>query len=207
MVDAVESPALHLFVSAYRKAGRLSLNVLNFSAAYVVRRLARFTGGEFLDNIAGFLAELSTLLGGMHERAAQVTELLRHPELGFVVVTAPDPRAIDEAIALHDRLTHADMSPRAFIINRVHLVAPVEVGAAELAARLGRSGAVRAAKLADVLLRSHGQMQRLAVEDARQIARLRDHAAGAGGLFIEVPLFDEDIFDIAGLMRLAEFLT
>lgn len=207
MVDAVESPALHLFVSAYRKAGRLSLNVLNFSAAYVVRRLARFTGGEFLDDIAGFLAELSALLGGMHERAAQVTELLGRPELSFLVVSGPDPRAIDEALALHDRLGHAGIVPGAFIINKVHPLAPVELSRSEITARLSPAAGGRASALADLLLRSHEQMQRLAAEDARQIARLRDHAGGTGSLFLQVPLFDEDIFDVGGLLRLGQHLA
>jgi anion-transporting ArsA/GET3 family ATPase len=206
MVEAVESPALHLFVSAYRKAGRLSLNVLNFSAAYVVRRLARFTGGDFLDDIAAFLAELSTLLGGMHERAAQVTELLSRPEIGFVVVTGPDPRAVDEAIALHDRLAGAKMTPGAFIVNKVHPLLPVELSLEQLMPKLA-DAMPSPARLADVLLRSHSQMQALAAEDARQIGRLREHIAEAASQLVQVPLFDEDIFDVGGLMRLGEYLA
>lgn len=207
MVDAVESPAL-LFASAYRKAGRLSLNVLNFSAAYVVRRLARFTGGDFLDDIAAFLVEISTLLGGMHERAAQVTELLGRPELGFVVVTGPDARAVDQAIGLHERLTHSKITPAALIVNKVHPLVPLDLTVEELLPRLGRGIGPQAAQLADLLLRSHQQLQRLAAEDARQIARLRAQTDNAGAsVFVQVPLFDEDIFDVAGLMQLGECLV
>jgi hypothetical protein len=74
------------------------------------------------------------------------------------------------------------------------------------AAGAGAAGA-RAPALAELILRSHEQMQRLAAEDARQIARLRDHAGGAVSLFLQVPLFDEDIFDVGGLLRLGEHLV
>jgi anion-transporting ArsA/GET3 family ATPase len=207
MVEAVESPALHLFVSAYRKAGRLSLNALNFSAAYVVRRLARFTGGDFLDDIAGFLAELSVLLGGMHQRAAQITELLTRPETGFVVVTGPDPCAIDEAIVLHERLASSGITPCAYIVNKVRPLGPVALGRVELTEQIRPAAGSSSEALADLLLRSHTQIQILAAEDARQIARLRERSGAPQDKVLQVPLFDEDIFDISGLMRLGDHLA
>ena len=85
MVDAVSSPAVALLVNTYRTAGKVSLGMLGFGAAYVVRRLVRFTGAGFLDDVAGFLADLSALLEGMQERAAQVMDLLTSDAVGFVI--------------------------------------------------------------------------------------------------------------------------
>lgn len=208
MVDAVESPAVHLFVSAYEKAGRLSLNLLGFGAAYVVRRLARFTGGQFLDDIAAFLAELSVLLGGMRERAAQVLELLAREEVGFVVVTAPDPRAIDEAIGLHRRLLEGGLPVAGFIVNKVHPLRPVELDEREVAARVRlAAGTVDAdaAPLARQLVADHARMQVLARADAVELARLRERC-GSTIPYLEVPLFNEDVHDVRGLIKLGDYL-
>jgi anion-transporting ArsA/GET3 family ATPase len=208
MVDAVESPAVHLFVSAYQKAGKLSLNLLGFGAAYVVRRLARFTGGQFLDEIAAFLSELSVLLGGMHERAAQVLELLQREEVGFVIVTAPDPRAIDEAIGLHERLIEGGLALSGFIINKVHPLRPVDLPAAEVARRIEvatGSGGEPAVALAERLLLDHGRMQVLARADAAEIERLRARC-GEAHAYLPVPLFNEDVHDVRGLVKLGDHL-
>jgi anion-transporting ArsA/GET3 family ATPase len=208
MVDAVDSPAVGLLVSIYRRAGRLSLNLLGFGAAYVFRRLARFTGGEFLDDIAGFLADLSGLLGGMRERAEKVLELLSRESTGFVIVTSPIPSAIDEAIGLFDRLVEARMSPSAFVVNRVHTVSEVAVGQEALAGAiegLARLGPDLSARLSTVLLEGHANMTALARAEREEIARLKQHC-GPDVPYVEVPLFDSDIFDIAGLLTLGERL-
>lgn len=208
MVDAVESPAVSLFVKTYRRAGKLSLNVLGFGAAYVVRRLARFTGGGFLDDIAGFLSDLSGLLGGMHDRAAQVEALLGSDEVGFVIVSSPDPRSIDEAMGFHDRLVASRMNTGAFIINRVRPLCEVDTDRERLTGLLGEDHGIAtevAPRLAEWLLRSHHRMQELAHADADEVARLRRHC-GEGRPYIQIPLFEEDVHDVGGLVRLAGHL-
>lgn len=219
MVEAVESPAINLFVRSYRRAGRLSVDLLGFGAAYVVRRLARFTGGSFLDEIAGFLTDLSSLLGGMHDRAAQVQELLARPEVGFVIVISPDPRSIDEAIHFHDRIVDSGMRPAAVVINRVHQLGEVPSGtgggelpeqdahqlAPRLAELLPQLPAPRRDALARLLVRSGEQIGALARADAAEVERLRQHC-GPDLLYLQVPLFDNDIHDIGGLLELAQYL-
>jgi anion-transporting ArsA/GET3 family ATPase len=210
MVDAVESPAISLFVNTYRRAGKLSLGLLGFGAAYVVRRLARFTGHGFLDDIAHFLGDLSGLLGGMHDRAAQVMALLASDEVGFVIVTSPDPRSIDEAVGFHDRLVSGGMRPAAVIVNRVQPLVTAEIPEQEELARqilaTGRVSTEMAPRLARALLESHDQIQALARADVAEIARLQAYC-GAAVPFVQVPLFNEDVFDVDGLLRLGSHLV
>jgi anion-transporting ArsA/GET3 family ATPase len=203
MVDAVDSPAVSLLASVYRRAGKLSLGALGLGAAFVVRRLARLTGGPFLDDIAGFLADLSGLLGGLRDRAAQVLALLARPDVGFIVVASPDPSSIDEASVLCDRLARSRMSPSGFVINKVHPLRDVTVSNDELVAEIERVlGVGGAARLAQVLLDGHALLQLAARADAVQIARLAQ-SCGRGRPVVQVPLFDEDVHDVDGLMRLA----
>jgi anion-transporting ArsA/GET3 family ATPase len=209
MVNAVESPAVSLFIRAHQQAGRLSLNLLGFGAAYVFRRLARFVGGAFLDDIAQYLAELSGMLGGMKDRAEAVQEMLRREDVGFVIVTGPDPRSIDEAIDFHRRLQRMGMAPAAVVINRVHPLFQNELELEPLARRIkDRTGVPRAVarRLGAAMVDTHEQVQVLARADEEEIQRLV-RGCGEDQNYVRVPLFDEDIFDIAGLVKLGSFLA
>ena len=208
MVDAVQSPAVSLFVRSYEKAGKLSLDMLGFGASFIVKRLARFVGSDFLNDIAEFLTRLSGMLEGMHERAAAVQKMLGAEDVGFIIVTSPDPGAVDEAIDFSTRLDQQEMDLAALVINRVHPVHPVALEEPEIAAKVEAAAGLspdQARSLASVLKRSHGQLQNLAQADAVQVQRLREQC-GDQPLYLSVPLFNEDIYDMLGLLMLGRFL-
>ena len=207
MIDLVESPAVSLLVSSYRRAGRMSFKLLSLGASYVFKRIARFIGGDFLDDIAGFFSDVHELLEGFRDRAAKVIQLMERPDVGFVLVASPDPRAIDEAEALYGRLKNSGMSPEAFVINRVHPLAPIRATVEEVAARCAARGLPPevAARLASELVECHRRLQVLAAADDEEIRRLL-RGTGARAPCIRVPFFNEDVHDVAGLMRLSEHL-
>jgi anion-transporting ArsA/GET3 family ATPase len=207
MVDLLDSPVVSLFVRTYQKSGKFSFRMLSFGATYVFRRLARFVGGAFLDDVAAFFADLSDLLEGFAQRASRVLDLLADKQTGFVLVTGPDPRSIDEAIVFYDRLKQSRRIPAAFVINRVHALQPNELDREQIIQRLARHGVdpVHAGGLATLLLENHKRMQILARGDGREIRRLKEHC-GEEAVYLEVPFFDQDIFDISGLSLLAEHL-
>lgn len=207
MVGLLEGPAVRLFVRSYEQAGRFSFKVLSLGAAYVFKRLARFVGGSFLDDIAAFFADLHTMLDGFRARATEVLELLKRDDVAFVVVTSPSPRSIDEAIALAGRLRAGDVEPAAFVINRVHARVPVCPDGAELAGELAALDVPEALAhgLAGILLRTQQQMWALGSADEAEIARLKQ-SCGDRASYIEVPLLSHDVHDVAQLARLTEFL-
>jgi anion-transporting ArsA/GET3 family ATPase len=207
MVNAIESSALNLFRQPFRAAGRRRSNRLAFRAAYVMRRLARFTGQDFLNDIADFLNELSGMLGVIHQHAAQTSALLRQKEVGFVIVASPDWRAINEASELYHRLTESAMMPVAFVFNRVHPQLKNELSVAQVPARLLAHGVEKtvAGPLAEVLLASHQRLQALAQADEARIASLKAHC-GAHLDYLRVPLLKNDVHDIPGLFGLAQHL-
>ena len=212
MVNAVQSPAVAMFIAAYQQTGRLSLNVLSQGVSYIVRRLAHFTGRGFLDDIAGFLSDLSGLLGTMHERADTVNRMMQRPDVGFLIITSPDPRSIDEAIGFFDLLHDKGRKPAGFIINRVHALYDGAPSEDELARRLASSleGTAVAEDvredLAAAILQAHRRVQAMALVDEAEIERLQEHC-GHDVPHVRVPLFDEDIFDIAGLVKLGDYLV
>jgi anion-transporting ArsA/GET3 family ATPase len=141
------------------------------------------------------------VIGGFGERTRGVAALLRAPETSFLIVTSPEPEPVSEAAFLAERLGAAEMPLGEVIVNRVHLDglgghSPEHVSQL-LAAELGGALAGRvASNLADFDVLAH--------RDRAAIAQLG--ALLEGGRPIVVPQLDEDVQDLLGLARIAEYL-
>jgi anion-transporting ArsA/GET3 family ATPase len=119
--DAVTSPAISWFARAPgdKSVGRFSLRRLTSGGALVLQRLGKFVGSSFLDDLGAFLGDFQGVLGGFLRRAEAVEALLRRPDVGFLLVLAPELPAIDEALTFFERLSSAGLRLDGFIANRV----------------------------------------------------------------------------------------
>lgn len=202
MVGAIDSPAMNWFMDAYRGSGASSL--LGRGASFVLRGLSRFTGATFLEDMSRFVSDLSGLFGGFRERAQKVYEAMRTPDVSFVVVTSPDPMAVNEAIYFSDRLGESGMRREAFVVNRVHLrrPAPRVSSPGEIVKRLGGPAAAlpEPEAFARRLVQNFTDLRTLAEVDDREIKRLQERC-GQGPTYIRVPAFDEDVHDLRSLTR------
>jgi anion-transporting ArsA/GET3 family ATPase len=212
LTAAIDSPAIQWFIKPYLSAGRFSLKALGLGASFVLRRLARFVGSAFLEDMARFFVEFNAILGGFRERAREVFELLRGSDVAFVLVSSADPLSIDEAIYFHDRLVQSHMPLGAFVVNRVHTAAPATLDREALIAKLTARPELRGYSPDEVVQaaadfdRTHREFQTLAEIDARQVHRL-DQRAAAKVPVVQVPFFDQDIYDVAGLSQMVRYLT
>ena len=209
---AIDSPAIQWLTKPYLAAGKFSLKAVGMGAAFVLRRLARFVGSAFLEDMAQFFVEFNTVLGGFRERAREVFEILRRPDVAFVLVSSPEPLSIDEAIFFHDRLVGSNMPLGAFVVNRVHEKGPDPIGRAELIEKLTARPELRGYSPDDVVQiaadfdRTYKEFQALAAIDAREIARLKQTSNGRAPI-VKVPFFDRDIYDVEGLSEMIRYLT
>jgi anion-transporting ArsA/GET3 family ATPase len=209
---AIDSPAIQWLVKPYLSAGKFSLKAVGMGAAFVLRRLARFVGSAFLEDMAKFFVEFNSILAGFRERAKQVFEIMRRPDVGFVLVSSPEPMSIDEAIFFHDRLVQSQMPLGAFVVNRVHPRGPAPIAREPLIGKLHARPELRGYSPDDVvqvasdLERTYREFQSLAEIDASQIARLRGRAAEDVPL-VQIPFFDRDIYDVEGLASMVQFLV
>lgn len=209
---AIDSPAIQWLVKPYLQAGRFSLKALGMGAAFVLRRLARFVGSAFLEDMARFFVEFNSVLAGFRERARQVFEILRRPDVGFVLVSSPEPMSIDEAIYFHDRLVASQMPLGGFVVNRVHPSGPEPPAREALLARLTARPELRGYTPDDVvqvaadLERTYREFQALAQIDAREIARLKERS-GSRAPLVAVPFFDRDVYDVEGLSAMVRHLV
>jgi anion-transporting ArsA/GET3 family ATPase len=197
LLNFLDGRALKVFLAPGGFAARL----FGRGTGLVFAIFARVTGVDMLGELSTFFRSLSGILDGFGERTRGVAKLLRDPVTSFLIVTSPESEPAREAVFLAERLTEAGMCSNGAIVNRVHLHgldgrSPDELDAL-LSAELGDSLARRVAgNLADFDV--------LESRDRDTIARLRRELDEPDPVI--VPHLDEDIQDLAGLARIAEYL-
>ena len=201
LVGAIDSPVMRWFVE--QLGG--SAGLLGRSAAFVLRGLARFTGAEFLQLVGQFVTDLNALFGGFRQRAQQVYDDLRGPDVAFVIVTSPSPLAVGEALFFSKKLADYGIQPAAVIVNRIHSAAalPAVLDASELSRLL--PGQSEPDALLTRMRQAGADQLALARRDREGVRRLRDHI-GDRLSYTEVPALDQDVHDLRSLAQVGEFL-
>jgi anion-transporting ArsA/GET3 family ATPase len=208
--EAIDSPAVEWFVKPLQKTGKFSLKLVGAGGAFVLKRVAKFVGSSFLDEMARFFVEFQDVLGAFRERARAVNTLLRGDPVGFVVIAAPEPAAVDEALFFHERLVEQEMPFAGFVVNRVHPEAPEPPSPEELAAALAARPELAGMPPTDIptavtpLLAAHHDLGVLAEADRIQVMRI--HQAAPEHPLAVVPIQDTDVHDIQGLGVLGRYL-
>jgi len=212
--DAIDSPAIEWFRKLQGEGGsRWSL--VGKTGAYVLKRLAKFVGSKFIEDLGVFFTEFNDILGGFRERAEETFALLRQPRVGFVLVASPESMAVREALSFHERLASARMPFVGFVVNKVLVSRPLPPSTAPRAiedalaahpavAKLEISGTSRM-MAAQALLAAHAEIEALAVADRRAIEQLRA-TGGPTALVIQIPLLRDDVHDIDRLISLERYL-
>jgi len=191
MLHFLEGRALKVFLTP----GGIAARFLGRGTGLVFAIFARVTGVDMLGELSTFFRSLASVTDGFGERVKGVAELLRDPTTAYLIVTSPEHEPAREAVFLAEQLSEAG------IVNRVHLhgldghsAADVE---ASLTSDLGESLARRTAhNLADFDV--------LARRDRDTIAHLGRELEETDPVI--VPYLDEEIQDLAGLARIADYL-
>jgi anion-transporting ArsA/GET3 family ATPase len=212
LTSAIASPAVDWF-RKLRQPGGGGWSLIGRTGSYVLKRLQKFVGSQFLDDLAVFFTEIEEVLAGFRTRADQVVTLLRRPQVGFVLVSNPEPLSIEETLFFHQRLTTTAMPFAAFVVNKVHTDLPATADRRALAAAAAALPEIATLALPDAdlaaaldrLAANHAGIQALAGADAAELERLRQ-AGGPESPVLSVPYFREDVHDIGGLARIAGIL-
>jgi anion-transporting ArsA/GET3 family ATPase len=213
LTQAIDSPAIEWF-RKLQGGGRSGWSVVGKTGAFVIARLAKFVGSQFLDDLGVFFTEFNDILGGFRKRAEETFALLRQPKVGFVLVSSPEPMALREALYFHDRLVSSNMPLAGFVVNRVHERRPVKVTTGEVEQLLAREPAIAATGMSltslriasEALIAAHAEQELLAAVDAEAVARVRT-TAGPDALIVPVPLAREDVHDVERLISLGQLIT
>ena len=205
--EAIDSPAIDWFRKLQGEGGS-RWSIVGKGGTFVLKRLAKFVGSKFIDDLGVFFTEFNDILGGFKQRAEETFALLRQPRVGFVLVASPEPMAVREALAFHARLREAAMPFVGFVINKVHVSRPitssVEAALAPVTAQLGLTATTNA-MAARALLTAHAEIETLAAADAMAIGEMH-RAGGPSALVVQVPLLRDDVHDVERLVGLEQYL-
>jgi anion-transporting ArsA/GET3 family ATPase len=204
MMAAVGSPAVQWLLTANRGG------ILSKGTAFVLRHLSRIAGAVVLTRMAELAQDFETMLEELRHRATTVDAMLHSDEVAYVVVTSPDPLAIDEAIFLNHRLQAMGLGDGALVVNRMRPYRPRTggLGADEIRAGLELDSELvvaQATRLAAALDRAVREEQSLAAADLAQVERLRKSCQGVCSVCV-VPGLERDVYDLAQLARLHAWL-
>lgn len=210
--EAIDSPAIDWFRKLQSGSGS-GWSLVGKTGAFVLKRLAKFVGSQFINDLSVFFTEFNDILGGFRQRAEETFSLLRQPRVGFVLVASPEPMAVREALFFHERLVTAQMPFVGFVINKVHPALPITADEPAIASALAEHPGVRSLGLSATSLRmaaqelfaAHGELETLAEADRMAVARMRE-AGGPDALVIQVPLLRDDVHDVDRLVALERYL-
>ena len=201
----IEGRALRLLLRPALLRRGFGRRVLHAGSSTVLSVLEKLTGAQLLRDVADFLAAFDGMYQGFADRARVVHEMLLSPASGFVVVAAPQPDPVHQAIALARRLRDDGFPLVGVVLNRVH---PLPRGGlarpAELSAALARAGAADPGGLARraALTQEEDQLRGIRDLDAREalLHVLR------GGAMATVPALTHEPVDLEGLALVASEL-
>lgn len=214
LLDMLDNDAMRFVLGPMLKAGKFSLKIFALPSSIILKTLARFTGADFLRDVADFFVAFDGMYDGFKVRAANVKALLSSPDAAFVLVTSPSALTIDEALFFHKALGESQIKTAAVIVNRLQ-EDPRKQGGVEqqpaIAEALARAQIVdgsthsqAAISLSVRLAKTLQEQAALADIDRAQVQRLA-HALGPTPIYL-APRLRRDIHDLNGLWQIHDSL-
>jgi len=209
-LDVLDNEAMRILLGPMLKASRIGLKIFALPTGLALRTLARFTGQDFLRDLAHFMVAFEGMYDGFKQRAAQVKRLLAGPETAFVLVTTPSPLSIEDALFFHRALEADGIRTAAVAVNRVQrdphrLGGPDSAPALREALQLAQIPDAGDLPLSARLARTLAEQATLADLDRRQAQELSRTLPGVP-LYV-VPRLRKDVHDLGGLWQIDECLS
>jgi anion-transporting ArsA/GET3 family ATPase len=188
-------------LKAFTRPTGLGVRVLGRGAGPLLAALRRVTGIDLLTDLSTFFGLLGDMTKDFSARAAAVEAMLRSPTTAFLLVTSAQHAPIDEAMWFARTLHEQGFPFEGVVVNRVHHDL---LGDSEPADVLGALRDLLGPRLAAKVAANFDDYHVLARRDERNLARLERELEGRPLLL--VPHFDDDVHDIAGLLRVHRYL-
>jgi anion-transporting ArsA/GET3 family ATPase len=210
MSEFFSSRLLRLLTVPYKS------RLVNFASKPFYSVADRILGTQFLQDIAEFFILFQTMAPGFVERAESVSRLLHDRRTTFIVVTTLEASPAREAEYFIEVLAAKKFHLGAVVLNKVlpdYLRDP-GASSARLSERIEHDASEVAAALAPLIEDGdvHGQLRRVLTEVAENFLRFQlvaqregEQEAALGrvpDVVASVPYFDNDIFDLGGLLEL-----
>jgi anion-transporting ArsA/GET3 family ATPase len=219
MADFFGGRLLRWLTMPYRMGGRRGARVINVASRPFYQIADRILGSQFLKDIAEFFLNFQSMYDGFVTRAKAVERLLHDKRTTFGVVTTLEAAPLREAEYFCAQLQDRGFHLGALVLNKTlpaFLLSPEGDRAAQLLS--GEAGPIAEGlsgldvtalaepdRTARVLHTIGESFTNFAVVAKRE-AELRAELARVPDVIADVPNFDADIYDLAGLARIGEHL-
>ena len=201
MTDFLGGHMLKWLLWPYRRGGKMGLRGMSLGAQAFAKTIGRIAGSELLTDLGEFLAAFEGMYEGFKQRAEEVLRLMGDRRTGFVVVTAPESRSLEEAGHFVDRLREARMDLSGVVVNRWRTAPRLRVPEAARAALEAGGPGERA------LAASLDLGERVGALEERQRGATEAFAARAPRIPLTlVPQLPLDVHDVAGLTEVGTHL-
>ena len=188
-------------LKAFLRPTGLGMRVLGRGALPLLLGLRRITGIDLISDLSTFFQLLGDMTNDFSQRAAQVETLLRADTTAFLLVTSAAREPIDEAIWFAERLQTDGLPFAGVVVNRVHHDLLGNRAPREVRRSLTR---VLPPGLAVRVTENFRDYHVLAQRDDHNLARLARQLDESRLLL--VPQLDDDVHDVAGLLRIHRYL-
>jgi anion-transporting ArsA/GET3 family ATPase len=172
---------------------RVGLRAVGVATQALLKTIARVAGAEIVQDAVSFFQAFEGMEDGFRSRASAVHELLADPATAYVLVTSARPDAITEAGFFAEKLSERDVAVAALVVNRI---APSFGGGPGAGAPPGSGLAALEENLAELNM--------VAEREERSFSGLATQVAPAP--VGRIPLFGQDVHELAGLRRAADHL-
>lgn len=203
MAKIIDSPATRALVKALDREGPLQWGIVGAGIRAALRGVERITGAGLLGEFAELLGAMNGLFGGFEERAQRVGELLTSSAFGYVLVTVPRSRSLRDAGELVAAMSARRLKVRGAVVNRYPSLfspgADANISEDEVLERLSPEGQEHIKTLLVRELDQREHAVRLAADFKAQL--------GPEVLWLTVPLFSDDVYTPARLLKLSRYLV
>jgi anion-transporting ArsA/GET3 family ATPase len=124
---AVSNPVLGALLRGMPGKSQRGLDWVGRGIRMATAGIGRLTGEGTLQQISSLLAELPQVLQGFSERAREVGDALQRPDFAYVLVTRPNPVALELAREFSHALEQRGLGTDLLVVNRTAQVPPTEV--------------------------------------------------------------------------------
>jgi len=181
---------------------RVSLKFVGMAAHALLRTISKVAGADVVRDAVTFFQAFEGMEEGFRTRANRVRELLTLPGTAFVLVAAPQPDSVDEAVHFAGKLAESNMSVTALIVNRVQPRFIDDSRLEQLTAIAGQA-TTQGGALQDLINNLAGYTA-ASDRDERTYGDLVARIAPAP--VSRVPLLNTDVHDLEGLKVIADLL-
>ncbi len=202
MVDLTRHSVLKWFLKPGIFAGRIGVGILQKTADKMLQVFDELAGFSFLQELAEMVTGMADMLGGFSDRAERIYELLRTPEVSFILVTTPERVALQDAQYFYDQIGQFQLPLAGFIFNRVHPeYIPSEAALPEIQGRLKSLPT----NVEEGLMKNLEDFFCLQKNQQKLIEKfVKD--CGSKVFYAQVPFLETDVHDMTGLGEMNRYL-